>query len=152
MWSTLIAVVGTLAGALVSGLLQHRVARADRIEARREQVRRDRMHAVTSLATALSDHRRAMWELYDATLTDQPAQRVQELRDESHRTRSAITEPAVRVRLLIADEAVRAAAAQATTATYVIRDATGLDDLQARRHAALCAHDAFVDAAGTFLS
>ncbi|MDJ1138163.1 pRL2-23, partial [Streptomyces iconiensis] len=61
MWTSLVAVIGTLAGALVSGLLQHRVARTDRSDARAEQLRRDRMDAVTALARSVSDHRRAMW-------------------------------------------------------------------------------------------
>ncbi|MFH8404474.1 pRL2-23 [Streptomyces sp. NPDC018019] len=151
MLTSVIAVLGTLAGAAVSGLLQHRAARTVRADARAEQQRRDQMNAVTALAVALSDHRRAMWEVRDADLTGQSPQRIQELRDESHRTRSAITDPAVRLRLLITDETVRAAATAATTATYVMREAADLDELQALRRGALEAHDAFVAAAGVFL-
>ncbi|WP_030883755.1 hypothetical protein [Streptomyces sp. NRRL S-1868] len=152
MWTSLIAVVGTLAGAIVSGLLQHRVARTDRADARADQLRQHRMDAVTALAVALSDHRRAMWQLRDAQLTDQPDQRVEELLEESHHTRSAVTDPAVRLRLLIADPAVRAAADEAVQATYQMRDAASLDVLQAQRRAALGAHDAMVEAAGRFLA
>ncbi|WP_301124561.1 pRL2-23 [Streptomyces cacaoi] len=152
MWTSLIAVVGTLAGAIVSGLLQHRVARTDRADARADQLRQHRMDAVTALAVALSDHRRAMWQLRDAQLTDQPDQRVEELLEESHHTRSAVTDPAVRLRLLIADPAVRAAADEAVQATYRMRDAASLDVLQAQRRAALDAHDAMVEAAGRFLA
>ncbi|MEU7201425.1 pRL2-23 [Streptomyces sp. NPDC045470] len=151
MLASVIAVLGTLAGAAVSGLLQHRAARMERVSARSEQQRRDQMNAVTALAVALSDHRRAMWEVRDADLTGQSAQRIQELRDESHRTRSAITDPAVRLRLLISDGTVRTAAAAATTATYVMRDAVDLAELQAMRRSALESHDAFVNTAGAFL-
>ncbi|MBO8193663.1 pRL2-23 [Streptomyces oryzae] len=152
MWASLLAVLGTLAGALVSGLLQHRAARADRTNARTEQLRRDRMNAVTALAVALSDHRRAMWEVRDAQLAGKPDERVQELRDESHRTRSGITDPSVRMRLLISDEEVRAAALAATHATYAMRDAANTEALQAARSTALALHDHFVDTAGAHLA
>ncbi|QHF97570.1 pRL2-23 [Streptomyces sp. NHF165] len=152
MWTSLIAVIGTLAGAILSGLLQHRVARSDRADAQAEQLRQHRMDAVAALAVALSDHRRAMWQLRDAQLTDQPHQRVEELLDESHHTRSAVTDPAVRLRLLIADPTVRAAAAEAVQATYRMRDAASLDVLQVQRRAALDAHDAMVEAAGRALA
>ncbi|WP_030547687.1 hypothetical protein [Streptomyces albus] len=152
MLTTVIAVLGTLAGALVSGLLQHRAARSDRADARGEQLRRDRMDAVTALAVAVSDHRRSMWNRRNAELTGAPAARIEELRDEAHRTRSAITDPAVRLRLLIADEAVRAAAVEATEATYRMRDAADVAGLQSMRRAALSAHDDFVNVAGAYLT
>ncbi|MDJ1136390.1 pRL2-23 [Streptomyces iconiensis] len=152
MWTSLVAVIGTLAGALVSGLLQHRVARTDRSDARAEQLRRDRMDAVTALARSVSDHRRAMWQVRDAELTGQSAERVEELRDESHRTRSEITDPAVRLKLLFTDSAVRTAAQEAAQATYRMRECTTLDQLQAGRAAALAAHDDFVSVCGDFLA
>lgn len=152
MWASLIAVFGTLAGALVSGRLAHRAARSDRAEGRTEQLRRDRIDSVTALAVAVADHRRAMWELVDAQLTGQPDQRVRDLRDESHRTRSMVTEPAVRVRLLIAAPTVRAAAEAAVRTTYVMRDAASLEALQDQRASALEAHDVFVNSAGTYLT
>ena len=152
MWTSLIAVVGTLAGAVVSGLPQHRVATRSERGARVERLRSERLEAVTALAVAVSDHRRAMWLVGEARLAGQPADRVTELREQSHRTRSAVTAPAVRVRLLVSDEGVRAAALEAVEATYVMRDAADRDDLQARRATALERHDAFVAAAGEFLA
>ncbi len=151
MLTSVIAVLGTLAGALVSGLLQHRAARIERLSARREQRRHEQMNAVAALAVALSDHRRAMWKVRDAILSGNAEQRVQDLRDESHRTRSAVTDPSVRLRLLILDETVRAAAASAIDATYVMREAADLDELQVLRASAIAAHDDFVNAAGAFL-
>lgn len=152
MGPALLAVVGTLAGSLLTGLLQHRVARADRADARAEQLRQRRMDAVTALAVALADHRRAMWELMDAVLTGADAQRVVALRDETHRTRSAVTAPAVSLRLLIPDPAARAAADAAVQATYRMRDAASLDALQDARRVALGTHDDMVRAAGAYLA
>lgn len=152
LWASLVAVVGTLAGALVSGSLQHRVARSDRSDARANQVRLDRIEAVTTLAVALSDHRGAMWHVREAQLTNQDTHRVEELRDESRRTRSSVTAPAVRLRLLIADPAVRTAAREAIDATYAMRGAPTVAALQEQRRTALAAHDRMVDAAGAFLA
>ncbi|MCE7080447.1 pRL2-23 [Streptomyces sp. ST2-7A] len=151
MWASIIAVIGTLAGATVAGLLQHRAARAGRTEERAAELRRDRITAVTELAASLSDHRRAMWELKDAELTDASPDRVRKLLDTSHETRSEITSPSVRVRLLVSDATVRNAAVRATRATYAIRDAADLRELESLRAGALEAHDAMVEAAGTSL-
>ncbi|WP_436737309.1 pRL2-23 [Streptomyces sp. BBFR102] len=149
MLATLLAVAGTLLGALVSGLLQHHLARA---EARAVQHRTAQLDAATDLADALSAHRRAMWAVLDATLTGAEDGRVTELRDESHRTRAAVTAPAVRIRLLIADQAVRDAATTAIAATYAIRDATDLTRLETLRQAALMAHDHLVEEAARHLT
>lgn len=151
MWASVVAVIGTLAGSIVTGLLQRRAARADRQNAQADQRRTEQIQAVTALAKAVSDHRRAMWEVRDAQLTEAGEDRVRELRDESHRTRSEITEPAVRVRLLHGD-AVRAAAHEAVQSTYRMRDASSLDVLETLRAAALLAHDDMVDAAGRALA
>jgi hypothetical protein len=152
MWSTLIAVMGTLAGALISGLLQHQVTtRADRAK-RAEQLRRDQLAAVTELADAISSHRRAMWMREDAALSGAPADRVRELRGESHVTRSAVTRPLVSVRLLIADPDVRTAAETAVTATYSLRNASTAAALDQARQTALTAHDLLIDAARGYLT
>ncbi|MBL0777623.1 pRL2-23 [Streptomyces albidoflavus] len=152
MLATLLAVAGTLLGALVSGLLQHRLARAARAEAQAVQHRTAQLDAVTDLTDALSAHRRAMWAVIDATLTGADSGRVTELRDESHRTRAAVTAPAVRIRLLIADEVVRNAATTAITCTYAIRDAANPTHLDALRQAALTTHDHLVEEAARHLA
>ena len=150
MTEALVAVVGTLAGGLLTGLLQHRTARTGRTAARAEHLRQERLDAVTALAVALSDHRRAMWHVRHADLTAAPADRVRELRDESHRTRSALTSPAVRIRLLIPDAAVRGAAEAAVAATYALREAADIHALQRGRCTARDLHDDFVDIAGSY--
>ncbi|MEU0054604.1 hypothetical protein [Streptomyces sp. NPDC006309] len=75
-----------------------------------EAIRRDRLEAVTALACAASDHRRAMWMRGDAILKGVGTDRIEALRGESHMTRSAITRPLVTLRVLIEDQTVRAAA------------------------------------------
>ncbi|MFJ6792105.1 hypothetical protein [Streptomyces angustmyceticus] len=67
-------------------------------------------------------------------------------------TRSAVTRQLVALRVLIEDQAVRAAADEMVTLTYAMRDADGTTgELAGAREAALAAHDAFVDAAARYL-
>lgn len=149
MWESIIAVLGTLGGVAVSGLL----SRAARAEEWREQHRREAVEALARLGQALADHRRAMWEVTHARLCGEPDARVRELRDESHRTRSMITAPATKVRLLIGRKApeVWEAAKVAIGATYQMRDATDLDDLEAKRQRALDTSDELMDVAAVWL-
>lgn len=148
---SLIAVIGTLSGALATGVLQHRAtARKDR-EERRERRRNEAMDAVAALAEAISNHRRAMWVAMDARLADADPDTAASLRDAAHATRARVTAPAVRLHLLITDPEVRRLADAAVTSTYAIREADTAYDLDARRRAALDAHDAFVSSAADHL-
>ncbi|MDX2843248.1 hypothetical protein PV377_30605 [Streptomyces ipomoeae] len=152
MISTVIAVVGTLLGALVSGLFQHRSAGRTEKVARAEQLRRDQLEAVTALAVAISDHRSAMWVRGDAVVKGDPVDRVRELQTRTHATRSAVTRPLVALRLHVTDPDVRRAADAMVSATYAMRDAyTSPDDLTRARETALQAHDHFVDVAAHYL-
>lgn len=148
MWPSLLAVAGTLAGALVSGLLQHRV----RADARNERHREAWLDAVIGLTAALAAHRRAMVVLREAELTGALEERLRDLRDESHRTRAEVSDPAARVELLVGDEGVRAAAREAVQATYAIRDADGVSAVQEARRDALSATNALLDVARAHLA
>ncbi|MFF8458812.1 pRL2-23 [Streptomyces albidoflavus] len=150
MWQTIIAVAGTLAGALAAGLIQARIARTARDAVRADDHRRTAIDAVTDLAVAVSDHRRAMWKVGDAQLTAADTDRVQALRDEAHRTRSAITAPAVRVQLLA--PAVQPAAHTAIQATYAMRHPESLEELEELRSTALATHNELVSLASRHLA
>ncbi|MFI0915358.1 hypothetical protein [Streptomyces abikoensis] len=148
-----LAIVGTLLGSIVSGRFQERAAERSVRVNHGEAIRRDRLEAVTALACAVSDHRRAMWMRGDAVLKGAGSERIEALRGESHMTRSAVTRPLVALRVLIEDQAVRAAADEMITLTYALRDAHATTEaLTAAREAAKVAHDAFVNAAAGYLS
>ncbi|MGW2331708.1 hypothetical protein ACWC5C_38990 [Streptomyces sp. NPDC001700] len=150
--TTGLAVVATLLGAIVSGRFQERAAERSVRASHGEAIRRDRLEAVTALACAISDHRRAMWMRGDATLKRVGAERIDALRGESHMTRGEVTRPLVALRVLIEDQAVRAAADQMVTLTYAMRGAYGsTEELTAAREAAKVAHDQFVDTAAGYL-
>ncbi|MFJ2846984.1 hypothetical protein ACIPD2_35900 [Streptomyces griseofuscus] len=148
-----LAIVGTLLGSIVSGRFQERAAERSVRVSHGEAIRRDRLEAVTALACAVSDHRRAMWMRGDAVLKQAGSERIEALRGESHMTRSAVTRPLVALRVLIEDQVVRAAADEMVTLTYALRDAYATSEqLTAAREAAKVAHDAFVDTAAGYLS
>ncbi|MDQ1013393.1 hypothetical protein QFZ82_007961 [Streptomyces sp. V4I23] len=147
-----LAVVATLLGAIVSGRFQERAAERQVRATHGEAIRRDRLEAVTALACAGSDHRTAMWMRGDAILKGAGTERIEALRSQSHMTRSAVTRPLVALRVLIEDQAVRAAADRMITLTYAIRDAYATtEDLTTAREAAKAAHDDFVNAAACYL-
>ncbi|MFI1169857.1 hypothetical protein ACH4UM_41575 [Streptomyces sp. NPDC020801] len=148
-----LAIVATLLGAIVSGRFQERAAERGVRASHGEAIRRDRLKAVTALACAISDHRRAMWMRGDAVLKEAGTERIEALRGESHMTRSAVTRPLVALRVLIEDQAVRAAADHMVTLTYAMRDAYATtQELTAAREAAKVAHDTFVDTAAGYLA
>ncbi|MEV7980882.1 hypothetical protein ACFY6U_50790 [Streptomyces sp. NPDC013157] len=148
-----LAIVATLLGAIVSGRFQERAAERGVRASHGEAIRRDRLEAVTALACAISDHRRAMWMRGDAVLKEAGTERIDALRGESHMTRSAVTRPLVALRVLIEDQAVRAAADHMVTLTYAMRDAYATaQELTAAREAAKVAHDTFVDTAAGYLA
>ncbi|GAA2225870.1 protein kilB [Streptomyces nogalater] len=65
MWSSVIAVAGTLLGGALTALLQLRRERAGRDERRAEALR----VALGELVAALGDHRRALWHREDLVLS-----------------------------------------------------------------------------------
>jgi hypothetical protein len=150
MWESLIAVGAALAGSVLTHVVQLRGARVERLEIRGDAQRADALAAVTAYTAALADHRRAMWQFEDAKLTGKPAQVVAELEAVQHGTRSAITEPATRVKLLI--PALAAEVREAEKATYAMRDSGDLDVLETRRALALAASDRFVAAAAVLFA
>jgi hypothetical protein len=147
MLTALIAVLGTLAGSLLTGVLQHASQRATRRAEAAERTASEGLAAVAELVAALADHRRAMWVREDLRLNGDD---WSEARAESHRTRSAITVPLLRVQLLM--PSVATAARAAADATYAMRRPSDVSELSGRRDIAIQVTDALVTAAGRHLT
>ncbi|MGW7306759.1 protein kilB [Streptomyces sp. NPDC054835] len=145
MLATVIAVLGTLLGAIVAGIIQHRTARAGRDAQRTDQRRDQELAAVTGFASAVAAHRRAMAIREDLRLTGADDQAVAAARAESHATRSAIEAPRVLVSILA--PALAPAADRAAKASYALRGATDTDALHALREAAIREANTFTAAA-----
>ncbi|MFJ7586229.1 hypothetical protein ACIQZO_02265 [Streptomyces sp. NPDC097617] len=150
IWPSIVAVLGTLAGALTAGLLQHRSARTARAEQRADSYLQDQLGAVTEFAAALDAHRSAMFHRERLALAEAGAEHQLEAQTRSHDTRAAITAPHIRLQVLVPE--LSGAAEQAADATYALRKATGRAELDSRRRAAKEAAVAFVAAAAALLS
>ncbi|WP_274564795.1 protein kilB [Streptomyces spiramyceticus] len=142
MWSSIIAVAGTLLGGALTGLLQFRGERAARADRRAEALRL----ALGELVAALGDHRRAMWHREDLRLNGASQEAVEAARSTSHATRSAVTAPLVAVSVL--EPSLAEPAREAALAAFDIRDVADHTILAARREAAIAASDDLVAAAG----
>ncbi|MGW2113150.1 protein kilB [Streptomyces sp. NPDC001948] len=147
MLTALVAVLGTLAGSVLTGTLAHLSQQAQRKAAAATARRSEGLAALTELAATLADHRRVMWVREDARLRGEDWSAA---RAESHATRSAITAPLLRVSILL--PALAPAAQAAASATYALRGATDETALTAAREHAIKQADHLVATAGTALS
>ncbi|MGW6704518.1 hypothetical protein ACWGDE_06465 [Streptomyces sp. NPDC054956] len=150
IWPSIVAVLGTLAGALTAGLLQHRSARSARAEERADAHSRHQLDAVTEFAAALDAHRSAMFHRERLALAEAGAEQQLEAQTRSHDTRAAITAPHIRLQVLVPE--LSGPAQQAADATYALRKAVDRAELDARRHEAKEASVAFIAAAAGLLS
>lgn len=150
MWTSVIAVLGTLAGGLLTGGLQARISRGARREDRETARREAQLAAVTALVGALADHRRAMWVREDERLSGATGDRLAEARAASHATRAAITAPQTTVEILAPELADVAKAA--ARAAYALRNAPSRTELDELREAAMNASDRLVAAAAEHLT
>ncbi|MFF2572671.1 protein kilB [Streptomyces sp. NPDC058084] len=150
MLSTLLAVAGTLLGAIVAGAIQHRTTRTGLDAARQEQRRDKELAAATAFASALAAHRRAMAVREGLRLAGAAPEVVAAARTESHATRSAVEAPRVTVSILM--PGLTRVAEAAATATYALRDAPDDKTLDLLRAHALAAADRFVAAAAGHFS
>ncbi|MFI8952587.1 hypothetical protein ACIGO6_39720 [Streptomyces sp. NPDC053750] len=150
MWPSVVAVLGTLAGALTAGLLQHCSAHMARAEQRTDSHRQDQLNAVTEFADGLVAHRSAMFHRERLALTEAGSEHQMEAPTTSHDTRAAISAPHIRLQVLVPELA--GPAQQAADATYALRHVTDRPELDARRQAAKEATGAFIAAAATLLS
>ncbi|MFE9903740.1 protein kilB [Streptomyces achromogenes] len=146
MWSSVIAVAGTLLGGALTGLLQMRRERAARDERRAEALR----VALGELVAALGDHRRALWHREDLVLNGAGPEAVDAARAQTRATRSAVTSSLVAVCVL--EPALTGPARRAALAAFALRDAPDRTALAARREAAITATDDLVAAAGRVMA
>lgn len=143
MLTTLIAVLGTLAGSAIALLGQ----RSQRRAADARAYRTEALAAVAELATALADHRRAMWVREDLRLRGEDWGAA---RTESHATRSAVTAPLLRVQVLL--PSIANVAQTAARATYSLRASDSETGLHARREHAITTTDSLVTAAAAAIA
>jgi type II secretory pathway pseudopilin PulG len=147
-----IAVVGTLSGAAVTGFIQQRqTARAEE-RAKDERLRQERLASYLAFAQSISEFNAAQIERWIArtTRTDltRDSDEYQQAREKTHRI-GAVAEGALfRVQLAIDNEGLLILAREALSAAYFVEKAGELDDLDDRAEKARNSVNAFVTAAG----
>ncbi|WUH95305.1 hypothetical protein OG900_37540 [Streptomyces sp. NBC_00433] len=136
---TLIAVIGTLAGAVVSTLVQSRQNRASDERASSQQVRQERLAAYSGFATAIATLRGAeiqRWIAKHDHGADSAA--YAEAKAENFRARTAARSALTQVQLLIEDEELLAAGRRTLGVTIIIHEGSEValmqEDADASRH------------------
>ncbi|WP_052390623.1 hypothetical protein [Streptomyces sp. NRRL B-24484] len=158
-WATVgtsvVAVAGTLAGTVLAGWMHGRTSRATQSVADDKARRQEVLTTVTALVAALDDHRRAQLVRVrgrarviasggDVAVADEHYTAV------VHQTRSAVTGPSVTLRIMC--PALAGAAERAVEATFAIREAESLADVEHRRQQSKLVCDALVSEAGRLLA
>ncbi|GHI40070.1 hypothetical protein [Streptomyces violascens] len=151
MLATIVAVVGTLLGSIVTGVFQHLASGRTERAAAAQQLRQDQLDAITNLAAG-ADYRRIMRKRGQARLNQASKARQEQLRHESHVIRSTLTQPMTALKVLIPDPRIHAAARAMVQAAYSIRDSADADALNTAQEAACLAHDDFVNAATQYVT
>ncbi|MFI1183348.1 hypothetical protein ACH4UT_27890 [Streptomyces sp. NPDC020799] len=120
MGTTIVAVLGTLAGALVAGLMQHvtavRTARAERAERRRQAL----AEAVPALLAALVRHREQQYLKISAR--NEGLADTEEARQARYAARSAVTSAMDSLHMATADAPLLAVAQDAVDAAMAVGD------------------------------
>ncbi|MDT0347542.1 hypothetical protein [Streptomyces litchfieldiae] len=116
MWTTLIAVLGTLGGAVTTGLVQHLADRSRK----REHARRDLADAIEGLLAAIVTHREQRWLRVAATREARPDS--PEARERRYAARSQVTRARDRLAMTTNDAELLAAAQAAIDTTNALGD------------------------------
>ncbi|GAA2083862.1 hypothetical protein GCM10009801_44590 [Streptomyces albiaxialis] len=121
VWTSLVAVAGTLLGALTTGLLQRWVSSRAEHVARMQRLE----EAASGLADALTDYRgRLYWETRLATRSEQSDGQSDEAQRESWEARSRVNYAINRLRLATRDERILRLAMEARNATFGVQTGT----------------------------
>jgi hypothetical protein len=147
--ASLIAVVGTLLGSATTYLFQRQtVERAERF-ARQERLRQERMAVYGAFAGAVTDHRRAVVNLWfrRGAGPDDPGYRA--ARDECDRLGAALDHARFQVQLIADDADLIARATEAHVPTSAILNAADRDEVKSYESQSRGAVGSFVAAAAT---
>ncbi|MGK5638544.1 hypothetical protein ACSNOK_09575 [Streptomyces sp. URMC 126] len=144
IWTSAVAVAGTLLGSLITHFLQRRVAQRGESFARSEALRRDRLTTYSAFAEAVEDYRHGQADRWYRLLESPDTEAFVAARDEAHRRRTAARQALYRVRLLTDDPVVNTAAKHAYARTLDISNARDQDGHDARDARARQAIEEFV--------
>lgn len=113
----MVAVGGTLMGAVVTHVFQRLAARRSELFARSEALRQERIATYSTFAAAVEDYRHGQAARWYARQQDPHGEAFVAVRDEAHRLRTATRQVLYRVKLLTDEREVVLAAEQAYRCT-----------------------------------
>ncbi|WP_103533348.1 hypothetical protein [Streptomyces sp. SM11] len=140
MWTSVVAVGGTLMGAVITHLFQRLAATRSERFARSEALRQERTAVYGSFAAAVEDYRHGQAGRWYRMREGRAAEAYIGARDEAHRLRTATRHVLYRVKLLTDDQEVILAAEQAYRCTRDVstaQDQAGHDALDAAARQAI---------------
>ncbi|GHH42919.1 hypothetical protein [Streptomyces candidus] len=144
IWTSVVAVGGTLMGAVITHLFQRLASGRSELFARSEALRQERIATYSSFAAAVEDYRHGQADRWYRKRQDPDGEAFITARDEAHRLRTATRQVLYRVELLTDDQEVVHAAEEAYRCTRDVstaRDQDERDTLDARAREAI---EAFV--------
>lgn len=153
--ASVIAVLGTLGGAVVAGVLQQRSAARSERAAQVERLRFDRQEAVKALIRALTAHRRNLYTRWKLRLQRAAVEQQEAARWESWNTRSEVSDARVALRMVTSDPEMLRLADQAIDSSYAlsqVNEDTTQAAMDERGEQARRAHEAFVAAAAAYVN
>ncbi|MCX3062993.1 hypothetical protein [Streptomyces beihaiensis] len=147
MLTTLIAVLGTLLGSVVTYWFQGRAAVQAAELARAEQLRQERIAAYSAFGGMLFDFRRSQNDRWFRARESPGSAEAEASRFASYEARIAARQALVRVQLVCADPRLRGLAERAFEWTNCLHEATDAADRERRAQRSKDALAAFVEAA-----
>lgn len=146
-----VAVVGTLAGALLTHLFQIRVAERGERASRSARLRQDRLEACSAFAAVATRLRRAANDRWFRRQESPDGHESFEAADEFYGLRTAAWESYYRLRMVTADPELKQLAEAAINGASAIADACDQADVRARRDRTSALIEDFVRRAGDLL-
>ncbi|GGT23972.1 hypothetical protein [Streptomyces purpureus] len=148
MDTALIAVLGTLLGAVVTHFFQARSTERAAALARDEQLRQERISTYSAFAGAVIEYRRSQNDRWFRTMdAGRHAPEAEESRFESYRLRTAARQALFRVQLVSDDLRARELADAAFEVTNCMHEARDGEDRARRSEQARQALEEFIEAA-----
>jgi hypothetical protein len=147
IWTSAVAVAGTLLGSVITHTFQRLSARRNELFTRSEALRQERMATYSAFAAAAEDYRHGQAYRWYRKKEDPDGETFIAARDEAHRRRTAARQALYQVKLLTDDQEVVLAAERAYRRTREVSDAHDQADRDARDSAARRAIEAFVSRA-----
>ncbi|MFF3906180.1 hypothetical protein ACFYZJ_09225 [Streptomyces sp. NPDC001848] len=151
IWTSVVAVAGTLLGSVITHVFQRLAARRTEQFTRSEALRQERIATYSGFAAAVEDYRRGQADRWYRKREDPDGEAFRAARDQAHRLRTAARQALYRVKLLTDERAVVLAAEHAYHCTRELSNARDRGDRDARDTQAKQAIEEFVSRASVLV-